>query len=70
MRHLAGVLREQVANIQERKTKQDEAKQDEVVRLLRIIAEAILKDKTVLLDKGGEAGAGGGGGGGGDGDGK
>ena len=59
-----------MANIQERKTKQDEAKQDEVVRLLRIIAEAILKDKTVLLDKGGEAGAGGGGGGGGDGDGK
>ena len=42
------------------------AGQDEIIRLLRIIAEAVLRDKTVLLDKGGETTAGAGGGGGGD----
>ena len=56
--------------MEEIRDKQDEmlAKQDEIIRLLRIIAEAILKDKTVLLDKGGETTAAGrGGDGGGDG---
>ena len=41
---IAGI-KKAVANIQEQKAKQDEAKQDEVVRLLRIIAEAVVQDR-------------------------